>query len=348
MAALSYRQSGLILAKDGSAATEQQTRDLQRHLRSLGYLKAGIDGKFGDLTTSAVQALQYDLLHHDGKGLAGNGDPPVKIKDYNRGRVTAITGVVDQALVECLADIIDDPAFPKLPRADNPTAENQKVRSLIDSMPPPGVPLPFLKAILKQESSFRHYHVPADHDEDTFITIGLDRNDQAHPEAITSRGYGVGQYTLFHHPPHPAEIEDYLKDPIKNLQRAIGELRDKFEHFILGPSSGTQANDRLKEHDRDPLRWCTYAPDSPLYLSDCKACALQAGALEIVENVTPWYEGCDQTYQPTQYYRHGSYKGVPIRKNFPCDWPFAVRRYNGSGMNSYHYQAIILLNLLVI
>lgn len=348
MPPLSYRQSGLILAKDGSPATEQQIRDLQRHLRSLGYLKAGIDGKFGDLTTSAVQALQYDLLHHDGKGVGGDGDPPVKIQDYNRGRVTAVTGLADQALVECLSEILDDPAFPKLPQTNDPSTENQKVRDRIDSMPPPGVPLPFLKAILQQESSFQHYHVPAGHDEDTFITIGLDRNDQAHPEVITSRGYGVGQYTLFHHPPRPAEIEDYLKDPIKNLQKAIGELLDKFEHFILGPSSGKQADDRLKEHDREPLRWCKYHPNSPLYLSDCKACASDAGTLNIVEDTTPWYEGCNQTYQPTQYYHHASYDQVLIRKNFPCDWPYAVRRYNGSGMNSYHYQAIILLNLLVV
>jgi len=33
-------------------------------------------------------------------------------------------------------------------------------------------------------------------------------------------------------------------------------------------------------------------------------------------------------------------------KNIPCDWPYAVRRYNGSGLNSYHYQAKILLNVL--
>jgi hypothetical protein len=255
---------------------------------------------------------------------------------------------VDQALVECISDIVDDPAFPELPQSGDPRTENKRVRALIDSMSPPGVPLPVLKAILKQESDFQHYHVPADHDEDTFITVGLDRNNKAHPESITSRGYGVGQYTLFHHPPHPAEIEDFMKDPKKNLQRAIGELLNKFEHFILGPNAGTQADDRLKEHDREPLRWCKYPKGDSLYLNGCKACTLQAGSQDIVENVTPWFEGCNQTYQPTQYYPHASHQQVPVRKNFPCDWPYAVRRYNGSGMNSYHYQAIILHNLLAV
>jgi hypothetical protein len=27
-------------------------------------------------------------------------------------------------------------------------------------------------------------------------------------------------------------------------------------------------------------------------------------------------------------------------------WPYAVRRYNGAGVNSYHYQAQVLLRVL--
>lgn len=346
---LSYRQPELILARDGSTATDRQIRDLQRHLRALGYLKAGIDGKFADLTTAAVKALQYDLLYHEGQGEGDDGDPPVKIKGYNHGRVTQITGTVDQSLAACISDMLDDPAFPQLPWTGDPQTENRKVMSLINAMSPPGVPLPFLKAILKQESQFQHYHVPVDpHDNDTFITIGLDHNNKTHPESITSRGYGVGQYTLFHHPPHASEIDDFMQDPIKNLQRAVMELQSKFEQYILGPNAGTQADDRLSEHDKQPLRWCKYLAADPRYLQDCQACAREAGAMDIVEQVTHWYEGSDQTFYPTQYYPQASYTQVPIRKNFPCDWPYAARRYNGSGINSYHYQVIILKNLLVV
>ena len=36
---------------------------------------------------------------------------------------------------------------------------------------------------------------------------------------------------------------------------------------------------------------------------------------------------------------------MPIRARFECDWPYAVRLYNGGGMDSFHYQAQVLLNL---
>lgn len=41
---------------------EDVIRDLQRDLRALGYLKKGIDGKFGSGTETAVKALQYSLV----------------------------------------------------------------------------------------------------------------------------------------------------------------------------------------------------------------------------------------------------------------------------------------------
>ncbi|MFQ6672006.1 MAG: hypothetical protein ACE5KY_01800, partial [Candidatus Tectimicrobiota bacterium] len=66
---------------------------------------------------------------------------------------------------------------------------------------------------------------------------------------------------------------------------------------------------------------------------------------QIVDGVTPLYEGSRHIYQPTRYYRRATYRNVPIRANVGCDWPYAVRRYNGSGINSYHYQARVLQHL---
>ena len=40
---------------------------------------------------------------------------------------------------------------------------------------------------------------------------------------------------------------------------------------------------------------------------------------------------------------HG--KSLPDRAEFPCDWPYAARRYNGDGLDSYHYQTQVLQRL---
>ena len=39
-------------------------------------------------------------------------------------------------------------------------------------------------------------------------------------------------------------------------------------------------------------------------------------------------------------------KRVPARATLGCDWPYAVRRYNGGGVNSYHYQYEVLQRLV--
>ena len=44
---LSYQQAGLMFKRPGTGASDAQIRDLQRHLRKLGYLRQGIDGAFG-------------------------------------------------------------------------------------------------------------------------------------------------------------------------------------------------------------------------------------------------------------------------------------------------------------
>jgi hypothetical protein len=346
MPALSFRQAGLVLRRNGASASHEQIRDLQQALRSLGYLKSGIDGVFGDGVEAAIKALQWDLLSNDGASTANDGQAPVRAIDYNRGRVSTVTGAADQGLVECIAEILDDPKFPKLPFAPDAAAANARFVADLAGASFEGAPVPFLVAILKQESALRHYHEPGAGDRDTFITVGLDTNDSAHPERITSRGYGAGQHTLFHHPPQPKEIEDYMLDAAGNVRQAALRLREKFDHFLLGATSGTCSEDRIAEAGRAPLRLCKFGCDDARHLKDCRQCAHAAGTSAIQCGVTPLYPGAGDLYQPTAYYASTSYAGVPIRKNLGCDWPYAARRYNGAGMNSYHYQAKILKNLL--
>lgn len=343
MPQLSYRQSGLTLQQ---GATGQPVRDLQRDLRSLGYHRRGINGSFGSETELAVKALQYDLLTNQGASNGTDGNAPVKVVDYNGGRVASVDGQVDEQLAACISDMLDDPAFPKLPRADEPVQENQRIADQIAGMSSADVPVPFLVAILKQESGLKHFREPSGTDEDNFIVVGMDRNGQGEAKqyAITSRGYGAGQYTLFHHPPTADEVQQIMLDATRNVLMAIEELKAKFDRFVVNKNSG--ADDRLAELGNGPLRICKYAPDDPRYMKDCKNCALAAGSQAIVPGVTPFYQGSSKVYQTTQYYKPAPVKTMPVRKSLGCDWPYAVRRYNGSGVNSYWYQALVLNHLL--
>ena len=90
MPPLSYQQTGLVLKRPGEGANDAQIRDLQRHLRALGYLRQGIDGAFGPGTEGVVRGLQHDLLHNDGDG--SDGQAPVRVRDYNDGRLAGVTG----------------------------------------------------------------------------------------------------------------------------------------------------------------------------------------------------------------------------------------------------------------
>jgi len=113
----------------------------------------------------SVKALQHDLLTNDGKGK--DGTAPVRIKDYNKGRVPAVTGVVDFGLAQCTSDMLDDPNFPTLPFADDPVAKSQELISTLRAMPSPPAPIPFLLGILMQESGLKHFREPKGADQDS-------------------------------------------------------------------------------------------------------------------------------------------------------------------------------------
>ena len=59
----------------------------------------------------------------------------------------------------------------------------------------------------------------------------------------------------------------------------------------------------------------------------------------------PVYRGATDTLHPTRYHPEAAYSRVPDRATLGCDWPYAVRRYNGSGVDSYHYQFQVLKRL---
>ena len=343
MAPRPYQGLGGLLAQgSGNSAA---VKALQHDLRALGYLYQGIDGDFGGGTGAAVRALTWDLLNNNGASTQNDGPAPVAMSSFNLGAAPQVTDSVDPTLANCIAGLMANDSVTKLPSSDDAVAANTTAMEALRAMLGTKAPPPFMAAMVRQESSGQHFRVPTARDEDNFVVVGLDRNNDAAPDAITSRGYGLGQYTIFHHPPRPDEVTDFVLDPVRNVGKAFGELRQKFDKWVAG--SVDVADDRTSEHPLlTNLRLCRFAPDDKRFLHDCKNCAAEAHKLEI-ERGTPCYPGASFGYQPTQYYLSAVYQGVPDRADFLCDWPYAARRYNGSGVNSFHYQTRILLNLLI-
>jgi hypothetical protein len=243
-----------------------------------------------------------------------------------------------------MSDMLADERFTKIPSSPEPAAENKRVIGELNAIESPDVPVPFLIGIFRQESGMKHFREPSGEDEDNFVFVGLDRGNAGSP-AITSRGYGIGQYTLFHHPPSQAEVAEFVLDPHGNVSKAITELREKFLRFVNGNSPGTRADDRQAEFGRGPLRRCKYAPSDCRYMRACRDCLIAAGSADIQAGVTRFYAGASRVYEPTAYHPETVYSAVPVRANIGCDWPYAIRRYNGGGLDSYHYQAQVLLRI---
>jgi len=339
---LTYDKPGLRLARF-MPTEKDNVQALQLDLRRLGYLRAGVDGVFGPETERAVRALQYDLLNNDGSGQ--DGEAPFPLRGFNRGRVNIVDGIVDDRLAKCVEDLLADARVVTLPRSDDPAADNRRVRDALRVLARPEVPRPFLLAILEQESGLQHFQVPSPGDPDDFIVVGLDRNDARAPDRITSRGYGVGQFTLFHHPPRAEEVTNLMLDPVRNVGRAVREFREKFDHFVIGNTPGTRADDRITEVGVQPLRPCRYDVADPRFQTDCCRCAADAPR-RTIKSGTPLFPGSQERFEPTGYHAETGYSGIADWTTFGCDWPYAARRYNGSGVNSYHYQAQVVQRLI--
>ena len=327
----------------GTHVAANVVSDLQRDLRALGYHDGEISGVWGPGLDAAVRAVRYDLVHGGATSVVGA---------YNAGgAVTAAPATgpaeIEPALAACIRAMSEDAAFVKLPFSLNVAADNQTAWSSVTAVRGAAAPTPFLAAIFQQESGGRHFHLPSQANHDNFVTVGLDRNDRAAPERITSRGYGVGRDTLFHHPPTLAELSDVIIDPAANAREAFVMVRDKFDHDVVSNDPSRRADDRHAEWPFAPLRLCKYPGTDPRFLTDCKACAARAGSVAISPG-RPVYPGAALTWTPTSYYPSAVYASVPDRTGFPCDWPYAVRRYNGGGINSYHYQMRVLCNLLTL
>lgn len=321
-----------------SAAPPPAIRALREDLRALGYLHSGITTNWGDSLDDAVQALRLDLTH---------AKAPAAVKAYNAdGKVLALppagVAAVEPAFADMIAKMVADPALVKLPRSADPAAANKAALDKVKAIKSGIAPTPFMLAMFRQESASKHFYIPTASNGDDYVVTGLDRNDKTAPKRITSRGYGLGQYTIFHHPPTKTERDSFILDPKQNVSTAYAELREKMDKFVVG-----EADDRMAEFPLSLLRMCKYDKTDARYLNDCRACAADAPK-RTINTGDPVYPGSSIKFGPSQYYADASYSNVPDRRKLGCDWPYAARRYNGSGINSFHYQFRILKNLLVV
>ena len=106
MPTLSYQQAGLVLKRPGTGASDAQIRDLQRHLRALGYLRQGIDGDFRPGTEGAVKGVQHDLPRNDGsdgqapmsdKKLAPGNQPVSKTRRLPAGWIKQLDQIIGRS-----------------------------------------------------------------------------------------------------------------------------------------------------------------------------------------------------------------------------------------------------------
>ena len=139
-----------------------------------------------------------------------------------------------------------------------------------------------------------------------------------------------------------------MLDVEKNLNEAIEELRNKFDHFVRGNTGWTRADDRVIEAEKGQLRSCKYRSSDPPHMKDCKQCMQDAGQQDIRNGIIRLYTGSKNRYIPARYYKKADYESLPIRRNIECGWPYTARRYNGAGINYYHYQVRVLKNVLLL
>ncbi|MFH1562211.1 MAG: peptidoglycan-binding protein [Nitrospirota bacterium] len=298
---------------------------LQTALKRLGFLGHNdikqVNGNFGKggYTERAIRALQYDLINKRIRG-----------KDWNQGRIKEVNGIVDQNLALIIKTMLgaSDEEFFKVPYTKDRNEANKKAIQLLDEQEnkiiSQSVPPTFIKAILKQETGMAHYDV------DGFVYIGCDEVSPLY--VYKSRGWGMGQYTITHHPPTLKEADEFINNPVNNVDKAVKELREKFDRYIVSNSLKQCADERIKIRGKSSLIECKYKKDSPMYIKDCMNCVKNAKREDEYYGELKWHKS--------------THKNVPVWSDIPCDWPVAIRRYNGSGPNSYAYRAEVLWQIL--
>lgn len=306
---------------------ETQTQDMIKLLREFMFLKEIKSSTVQDLETRAVKSLQHEILSND------------SLKKFNQGRVTAVDGESSLGILAVLQDMSKSPSLARLSPALNPSKGNQAMKERLSGYLNSKFPTPLVMAVLTQETNLKWYR------KDGYPLVGLDYNSDE-DYIITSRGLFYSQRTIFSYPISKKEF-DSMNDLESDMEFFFDHIFGKYQNFVV--SSSAKARDDLRysvpEFKDLDLRGCKYEESDSKYMKDCKACLKECPSKDYLMGDSLLGNG-RWIIKPTHYHRIQDYEGFPDFHHFPCDYVFTIRRYNGSGINSFHYLMRVLAHLL--
>jgi len=282
-----------------------------------------VQDRFNSKLSSAVKSLKWELINNRSLSRFGN--------------YSAVNDTVTNALVVTMESMVQDPEIGVVYGTKDYEGANSKVELRIKGFSSEEFPQPLMGAILYEETGLRWFRP------DGYPTIGLDFNDKSNPERITSRGFFVSQRTLFKYPVDQSRIDsmDSLDEDLNFFSR---HLENKYKKYIVSSKPSVRDDLRLESFSKSELRGCKYSPDDSKYMIDCKNCVEGLKRRDYPLGVR-LAKGSSWKLRKTRYHKRDGYKNMPDFKEFPCDYLFAIRRYNGGGINSFHYLMQVLEHL---
>ncbi len=289
------------------------------------YIKR-VSENLDDKVKLAVKSVKHDLVN-----------TPFLESNFNNGKISSVDDRIDLAFVSILEDMRNDSRVGVVYRVGGFDRENSLIRGSLDSFNTEYFPVPLSKAILYEETGLKWYR------KDGYPTVGLDYNDKKISHRITSRGLFLSQRTFFSYPIQQSELDGF-NSLDTDMRFFSSHLRSKYNNFVVSNKVASRDDLRHFSFGGSKLRGCKYDSSDARYMKDCKNCVFSLNKRTYVEG-DRLAKGSGWKFRKTKYHRRDVYKSMPDFKEFPCDYLFAIRRYNGGGINSFHYLMQVLEHL---
>lgn len=296
---------------------------IEEYLRAFMFIKE-IKPNNEMVIKRGIKSLQFELLYN----------PELSKINYT-GK---LDGERTHVLREALKKMWDCSDIPRITKVDNPSEANSKIREIIENKLKSSFPKPLVLAVLEQESNLMWYR------KDGYPTIGLDYNNKVQPYVITSRGLFLSQRTVFDYPFKQEQLNQYDSVEV-DLNFVVDLLNLKYDKFIVSKDPKTNDDLRSSSFGSEDLRGCKYETSDSRYKSDCKNCVWSGDLRDYKKDRSVLGDKKQWVLKSSQYHKIKQYLQFPDYSKFPCDYLFSIRRYNGSGINSFHYLMRVLKHL---